>query len=608
MSKANEDKGYQEILDIISEDESITILDDMLKNAAKITRKLEQIINNEFRADTIDEFKRVQSDVDKYYHHYSKLKNMIGVKDPLTFVNMQKYDEFVNSMLNKLTKGVGNQSNKTIDKFRKLITNFFNRDLKQDGQGILAEINLICSNYYLFNTSIISETLKNSLTSIPPIHQPNKFILSYGHAVHSVASFHDDKIIQKYLHSSSPIEVRAVKDDLERKLQGIIGVERPVVEDFLSDVPTGTADISRRQKKKFLDEGLTPRINALYSEMQMVCTSGMKYFDMRRELRADVMYLERSAALLQRVGNQINDNVKKESPTTEEIKELLDISTHPSYFSLHKELEGMVFVGREAKRYNELYSQVVDDAKELLVKLDDGARTYKNAVEKNVGETAGTNDNISHPQRAQEATPSTKEATISQTAAQGPKLEVVSGYAVIKTSPNSERAGTQTEVSIGASTGVSRREERHVRSVEYVESVEHVKPAQITQPPSSDYSANTTSTYDITAKLQDINEPEDSALKSFYNLLYRRDQIGRFIIASPTEIVQMFRLIKLQGNDKEEKGRDKKCCYSEADKTFLRGAIGYLNNPETLMYGAIKGSDVIQSAPRLMHDALMIIR
>ena len=362
---------------------------------------------------------------------------------------------------------------------------------------------------------------------------------------------------------------------------------------------------------------MTPKINALYREMQLVCSSGMKYFDLRRELRADVMYLERSAALLQRIGDKIKDNVKQESTTTEEVKELLDISTHKSYLLVHKELEGMVFVGREAKRYNELYSQVVGEAKELLIKLDNEARIYKDVVEKKAGKPVVVNDeidnNTSKPQRAQEAIPSAKEATISQTAAQRPKLEVVSGYAVVKvkTQQNSEKAGTQTEVSTGASTRVSRREERPVRSVEYVEcveSVEHVKPAQTSQVTSSSYSTNTTSAYDITAKLQDINEPEDPALKSFYNLLYGRDQIGRFIIASPTEIAQMFRLIKLQRNDGVEKGREEKRIYSETDKTFLREAIGYLNNPETLMYGAIKGSDVIKSAPRLMHDAMMIIR
>lgn len=577
MSEPNEDKGYQQILDIISEDESITILNDMLKNAAKITRKLEQIINSEFRADTIDEFKRAQSDIDKYSQHNSKLRSMTSAKDTLTGMNIQKYDEFVNSMLNQITKGVGNQFNKTRNRFGKLITQFFNRDLKQDGQGIQTEINLICTNYYLLGNSILSETLKKNLTFLPPSHQPNPFILSYGHAVHSIASFRDDKIDAAYLKATSPMEVRVVSDSLEKKLTGIISNERPFIEDYLDVFPVNIADVSRKQKKKFLNESLTPKINALYREMQLVCSSGMKYFNLKRELRADAMYLERSAGLVQRVGNKIKDNTKKESPTTDEVKELLEISTHQNYFLLHKELEGMVFVGREAKRYNELYSQVISEAKALLLKIDDDIRKNGKVIvtviesEKKYEKAVGINNNPSQLQIAQETIPPVQEAISSQTAAQRPKLEVISGCAVVKTSPRAEKAGVQAKI---------------------VETKAYASP----------YIPSTTPAYDITTKLDDIKEPENPELKAFYNLLHRRDVYGRFIIAYPTEIVQMFGDIKLQEEGKSS-GR-----YSEADKSFIRTVMGYLNNQETLMYGEIKGSDVIQSAPRLMHDVLMIIR
>lgn len=99
---------------------------------------------------------------------------------------------------------------------------------------------------------------------------------------------------------------------------------------------------------------------------------------------------------------------------------------------------------------------------------------------------------------------------------------------------------------------------------------------------------------DIT--LKEIHEPEDSTLKALYNLLHRRDPKGRIWLASPTELAQMIGLVKLDTNG--DKGRR----YTETDKTFLKDVVGYLHNPNTLMYGAVKGSDIAgKYAPMLVY-------
>ncbi|MFH1439464.1 MAG: hypothetical protein ABIG89_02790 [Candidatus Woesearchaeota archaeon] len=432
-------------------------------------------------------------------------------------------------------------------------------------------INDSARDLYLVLDAIGSTELRGKIESKIQADSRANFAVRYGKAVHSLESYKDSELEERYLDASSPIEahnlLRALSSELiKTKSRDIWAVNNRI---------DGIKDIKKPKIwKVFADANLSPELNNLYNEMEKVASSGMAYFNHRRKLREGIEELCRYKSVADSLVRRIDADTKDDGQvdrrgiyekrfSKKDIGIINTIKNYASYLEQHPELKGMAFVKVEAERYSGLYS---DLTKAVDYLLSNEAKVY----DKTSGEIDGKT-----------IIEDTRTVIVDTEQLYGGKDVVYDVQKGIADSNHTGiKEGNQTKVRDSRETNVGYGEQ--TGNGYQTETRDGVQPkTEYENPVGMEYN-NQPEKIDRT--LSDITRPDDKKLREAYNIMCRIDDNGETLFIHPISAVKRLDAFVFPSISNEKN-----------DRKFVEDVVDYLNNPANRFYNLYQGGESIRA-------------